>query len=245
MMKLPALLSIGLVSTIVATEILGLTRLADRLISNSGAAVAAPGRRPYRRASGAKRGVCRTNETQQPREELMAFLPEGREVADWTTTNAPTFYFYVPDRSENVAGLEFRLDYASGDKRGNGVINPPLAVPIPTTPGIVKVQLPAVLAKDTTYAWSLTLRCQGTREAVSFKGLVVYKDLDAAATTQIAQATSAQQKAAIYSQAGFLVDAVPILMEGVPPQTKDFEAIIASIGLEKPAASAASVSINQ
>jgi hypothetical protein len=239
MMKLPVLLSIGLVSTIVATEILGLTRLADRLIPNSGAAVAAPGKRPYRRASGAKRGICQANDPQL-REELTTLLPEGRQVADWTTTNAPTFYFYVPDRSENVAGLEFRLDYASGDKRGNGVINPPLAVPIPATPGLLKVQLPAVLAKDTTYAWALTVRCQN-RDVVSLKGLVVYKDLDVAATNQIAQATSAQQKAAIYSQAGFLVDAVPILMQGVPPQTKDFEAIIASIDLEK---SAASPSVN-
>jgi hypothetical protein len=238
MVKLPALLSIGLLSAIVATEILGLTRLANPLLPHHGTAVAAPGKkRPYRRASGAKRGVCRTNAT-QPREELMAFLPEGRQVVDRTTTNAPTFYFYVPDRSENIAGLEFRLDYASGDKRGNGVINPPLSVPISSTPGMVKVQLPAVLVKDTTYAWSLTLRCQGTREAVSFKGLVLYQDLDAATATQIAQATSAQQKAAIYAQAGFVMDAVPIVMEDTSRPTQDFEALIAAIGLAKPTASA-------
>jgi Domain of Unknown Function (DUF928) len=229
MMKLPVLLSIGLVSTIVSGEILGLANL----VSDPVTAVATPTKRPYRRASGAKRGVCRTTPA-EPLEELMAFLPESKNGADLTATKAPTFYFYVPDRPENVASLEFRLDYAAGPKRGNGVLNPPLQVPIANTPGVVKVQLPEVLEKDTTYAWSFTLRCQATRETVSFKGTIVYQDLDATVAAQLAKANTVQQKAAIYTQIGFMLDAVPILLGETQLQGKSFAAIIAETGLEKP-----------
>jgi Domain of Unknown Function (DUF928) len=228
-MRLPTLLMIGCISSIGPLEILGLTNL----VSDPAVAVAAPTKRPYRRASGAKRGVCRMTPT-QPVEELMAFLPESHSGADLTATKAPTFYFYVPDQPENVASLEFRLDYASGAKRGNGVLNPPLNVPIANTPGVVKVQLPAVLEPDTTYAWSFTLRCRSSRETVSFKGSVVYKDLDKSVAAKIAQASTPQQKAAIYTQEGFALDAVPLLMEAGQLQSKSFAEVIAAIGLEPP-----------
>jgi Domain of Unknown Function (DUF928) len=238
MKRLQALLSMGLVSTIVSLEILGLTTLTQPLMPPSDVAIAAP-RRPYRRASGAKRGVCPTPTsatpiTTAPIAELMAFLPAQRNVADLTTTNAPSFHFYVPDQSDHIANLEFRLDYASGPKRGKGVLNPPLNVPIAKTPGVVKVQLPPILEKSTTYAWSLTLRCQKTGETVSFKGTVIYQDLAAPIATQLAEARSAQARAAIYAQAGFWLDAVPVLMTDGEFQAKGFEAMIAESGLNQP-----------
>jgi Domain of Unknown Function (DUF928) len=198
------------------------------------AALAAPTKRPFKRASGAKRsGVC-LKKNAQPQGELMAFLPEQGNRPDLTTTKAPAFYFYVPDDSANVASLEFRLDYGSGPKRGNGVINPPLNLPIAKTPGMVKVQLPEVLEKDTTYTWAFTLRCQGTRETVTFKGLVMYKEMAAATAGQIAQASSAQDKAAIYAQTGFDLDAMPMLVESGQLQTRSFEEMLVETGLEKP-----------
>ncbi|NJM47441.1 MAG: DUF928 domain-containing protein [Alkalinema sp. RU_4_3] len=151
-----------------------------------------------------------------------------------TATKAPVFYFYVPDDSANVASLEFRLDYASGPKRGSGVINPPLNVPIAKTPGMVKVQLPELLEKDTTYSWAFTLRCQGTRETVTFKGLVMHKGLEDAIASQLAKASSAQDKAAIYAQTGFDLDAMPALVEGGQLQTKGFEEMLVESGFEKP-----------
>jgi Domain of Unknown Function (DUF928) len=232
------LVSIGLASTIVALEILGLTSL---MPLSERWAIAAPGKRPYRRASGAKRGVCPNPATLTVNpaiDELMAFLPEAGSGPELSATSAPSFYFYVPDQSEHVSRLEFRLDYASGEKRGKGVLNPPLNVPIANTPGIVKVQLPKVLEKSVPYAWSLTLRCQKTGSTVSFKGTVVYQDLDSAVTRQIAQASSAAQKAEVYQQAGFWLDAVPLKMETAAlqgqGQGQDFEAMIAVSGLEKP-----------
>lgn len=230
MVKLKTGLSIGLMSTIVMLEILGVIQLPQPFSSDH--VVMAQTRRPYRRAAGGKRGICLTS-PQQLSEELMAFLPEGKAV-DRTTTNAPTLYFYVPEQSEQVANLEFRLDYADGAKRGNGVINPPLSVPIGKTPGVVSVSVPAVLVKDVTYAWSLTLRCQGNRGTVSFKGLMVYQDLTPSVATQVAQATTPQQKAAIYAQTGFFLDAVSLLMEGGQLQAKSFAEVIAVIGLESP-----------
>jgi Domain of Unknown Function (DUF928) len=221
MLRLQAGLLAGSIAAIFLIDVLGLT------------AIAAPTKRPFKRASGAKRsGVC-LKKNAQPQGELMAFLPE-QSSPDLTTTKAPVFYFYVPDDSANVASLEFRLDYASGPNRGSGVINPPLNVPIAKTPGMVKVQLPEVLEQDTTYTWAFTLRCQGTRETVTFKGLVMHKAMEAAAASQIAQASSAQDKAAIYAQSGFDLDAMPVLVEGRQLQTKRFEEMLVETGLEKP-----------
>ena len=237
MIPFKALFSIGLVSTMTigrsetigTTEILGMTNFA---LPQSNVALAA---RPYRRAVGAKRGVCQKSTAPKAEADaLMAFLPEATQQADWSATNAPTLYFYVPEQSEQVANLEFRMDYADRAKRGNGVINPPLLVPITNTPGVVKVQLPPVLVKDTTYTWSLTLRCQGSRDTVSFKGLVVYKDLDPAVAAQLAQATSAKAKAQIYTEAGFVIDAVPLLIGDGQLQAKTFAAMIAEVGLTLP-----------
>ncbi len=219
-------LSLCLVSAIGATEILGLTSF---VMPGSNVAEAA---RPYRRFGGGKRGICQTN-PQQPQETLIAFLPEASpQSVDWSATNSPTLYFYVPEQSQQVADLEFRLDYADAARRGNGVINPPLPVPIGKTPGVVKVKVPPVLVKDTIYAWSLTLRCQGSRDTVSFKGLVVYKDLAPQVAAQVAQATSAPAKAQIYMQAEFVIDAVPLLMEHEQLSTKSFDEIQAKISWE-------------
>jgi Domain of Unknown Function (DUF928) len=229
---LRALLNVGLVGTIVSLELLGLTHWNPDPQSN-GAAIAAPGKRPYRRASGAKRGVCRQTPT-QPSEELMAFLPVKAAGPDLSATKAPTFYFYVPDEPSNVADLEFRLDYATGDKRGSGVLNPPMNIPIGKTPGVVKVQLPEVLEPNTTYDWSFILRCRSSREIVAFKGSVVYQPLDPAIADAMARAVSPEQKAAIYTQNGFLLDAMSMLMAEGIEQGKTFAEIIAATGLEKP-----------
>jgi Domain of Unknown Function (DUF928) len=230
MVKLKAGLSIGLMSMIVVLEIVGVIQLPQPFSPDH--AAMAQTRRPYRRAAGGKRGICLTS-PQQLSEELMAFLPAGKAV-DRTTTNAPTLYFYVPEQSEQVANLEFRLDYADEAKRGNGVINPPLSVPIGKTPGVVAVTVPAVLVRDVTYAWSLTLRCQGNRGTVSFKGLMVYQDLPPSVATQVAQASTAPQKAQIYMQSGFSLDAVPLLMENSQLQAQTFEAMIAETGFVMP-----------
>jgi hypothetical protein len=237
MMKLITRIGVGGLSLLLFSEILGCTGWSlngqEYPFGRSFVAIAAPDR-PYRQSSGVykTREVCSVAD--QPIEELMAFLPAHSNAPDRTTTAAPTFYFYVFDRSENVASLEFRLGYASGDQRGKGVLNPPLNVPIPPTPGVVKVKLPEILEKSTTYAWSLTLRCQQSGETFSLKGSLVYQDLDAKAAIQLAQANSVQQKAAIYSEAGFWLDAVPMLMEDEQLETKSFEAMIAATGLDRP-----------
>jgi Domain of Unknown Function (DUF928) len=234
MVTLQARFLAGSVGAMVLLDVLGLTTVSPSTVAAPGLALAAPMKRPFKRASGAKRsGVC-LKKTAQPLEELMAFLPDSGNSPNLTVTKAPAFYFYVPDDSANVASLEFRLDYASVARRGSGVINPPLNVPIAKTPGLVKVQLPEVLEKDTTYAWAFTLRCQGTRETVTFKGLVMHKDLEAAVASQITKANSAKDKAAIYAQTGFDLDAMPILMEGGQLQTKRFEEILVESGFEKP-----------
>jgi hypothetical protein len=233
MLKVQTILSIGLLSTIVPLEILGLTNLATTLSPNpsdESSAIAAP-RRPFGRTAGGKRGVCQTTQT-QPSEQLIAFLSESSDAADLTTTKAPTFYFYVADAPKDIASLEFRLAYASGDRRGTGVINPPLKVSAPT-PGVVKVQLPEVLEKETPYHWAFTLRCQGSRETASIKGIVVYRELDARVQAQLAQATSAQDKAKIYAQQSSLVDAVSVLMANTQLQAKGFDAIATEMGLDQ------------
>jgi Domain of Unknown Function (DUF928) len=229
MVTLQARLLAGAIGAIVLLDVLGLTTFSPI----TGSAVAAPTKRPFKRASGAKRsGVC-LKKNAQPQGELMAFLPE-QSSPDLSATKAPAFYFYVPDDSANVASLEFRLAYASGPKRGSGVINPPLNVPIAKTPGVVKVQLPEVLEKDTTYTWAFTLRCQGTRETVTFKGMVLHQDIAASVADQLAKGTSPQEKAAIYAESGFALDSMPVLMERGQLQTKGFEEILTETGLEKP-----------
>jgi hypothetical protein len=224
-------LVLGCMSTIGVIDLLGLLSL-NPAQQQPQAAFAAPKRRPYRRASGGKRGVCGPNRN-QPTEDLMAFLPKNDRKKDLTATKAPQFSFYVPDQPKDVAGLEFRLEYASGPKRKQPALNPTMNVAF-NQAGLVNVQLPEILEPDTDYKWSFTLRCVTSRETVAFSGLVRHQPLDAKIANQIAQAPSAAEKATIYSQQGLDLDAIAVLINNRSAQSQSFAAILAAVELESP-----------
>jgi hypothetical protein len=220
-------LILGCMSTIVAIDMLNLLPISP----TSQATFAAPKKRPYRRASGGKRGVCPS--MSQTSSDLMVFLPQKSDRKDLTATKAPQFYFYVPDQPSDVASLEFRLEYASGPKRKQAAINRPMNIPFNQT-GLVKVQLPEILEPETDYKWSFTLRCVTDRETVAFSGLVRHQALDSVTANQITQAPTAADKATLYAQKGLELDAMAALLENQSGQSQSLTALLATVGLTTP-----------
>jgi hypothetical protein len=246
MLKLNAILTMGLVastslmSTIVPLEIIGLTNffaVSSPFSQSSPVAWANGKKRPYRRASGGKRtpvAVCKRTTAKQTVGELIAFLPESKGV-DQTSSDAPTLYFYIPNQTNDIASLKFRLEDKQDKTHGQDLLNPPLKIATDNTPGVVKVALPKVLLAGKAYQWSLTMSCKESDEpAVSFKGMIVYQPLTKTVSDKIAQAPSEQAKAAIYKEAGYDLDAMAIVMETIGPSAQSFEALIDQAGFEKP-----------
>lgn len=78
--------------------------------------------------------------------------------SDFTTSEQPTLWFYVPYRSEQISNLEFLLL----DEQERQTIYR-TSIQLANQPGIVKVSLPAgsqsALALNQNYRWRLNLDC--------------------------------------------------------------------------------------
>lgn len=235
-MKITALWLTSLISALIPLEILGMTNLlpGDSQNYHHSLAIGAmrKKKRPFYRKSGIKRGICPKTSAQASSGELMMFLPEA--IPDRTSVRQPTFYFYIPDKAEDLGDLELRMNYPGDAKSDDGAI-PVVKLPKPKTPGILQVQLPQPLEQGRRYTWHLSLKCKHDQDTVAnFDGIVVYKVPDRQVTNQLAQATSTQQKAEIYRQADLWLDAVGLFMEDPSFKTQSLDQMLATIELEKP-----------
>jgi hypothetical protein len=113
---------------------------------------------PSTRRGAASRGCLAVMKTWADPElnNLMALVPETQEKPSsatkvWaqTVSDRPTFWFYVPYAPNSIASLEFVLN----DDQDNTLYKGQVA--IPSTPGLVSVQLPptATLKPDQLYNW--------------------------------------------------------------------------------------------
>jgi Domain of Unknown Function (DUF928) len=78
---------------------------------------------------------------------------------DFTLSAYPTFWFYVPYRSEQLSRLEFLL--LSGNERET-IYH--ATIQLPNKPGVIKIALPNapkyMLKQNQTYRWRLNLDCK-------------------------------------------------------------------------------------
>jgi Domain of Unknown Function (DUF928) len=201
---------------------------------------------PGNRGEGASRGCsAKSGAGSQP---LMALVPEQSlsptsaaaitQVWGLTSTDQPRFWFSVPYDPAEVSTIEFVLQ----NNQDQTIYRAP--VPVPSTPGIISVQLPATASKlevNQQYHWFLKVRavCE-PNQAPSLEyveGWVQRTQLDPSLSDRLKQATP-QQQAALYAENGIWYDALTTLAELRLAQPRDraiaqdWTALLKAVGLE-------------
>lgn len=133
-------------------------------------------------------------------------------VGGLTTSEQPTFWFYVPYTQDLTATTEFILQ----DSAGNDIYRN--AIALPEKPGVIGVSLPyiASLQVGKTYRWYLKVRCNQQQTAsvpIYVEGDIQRVNLDSRVMQQSEAAVSPQQKVAIYAANGIWFDSLTMLAQ--------------------------------
>jgi Domain of Unknown Function (DUF928) len=159
---------------------------------------------PGRREGGGTRGGCPTS--QPPMTALMPSTNFGQTVSDY-----PTFFWYVPPRTAEVA------EFVLLDDNDNEVYK--TIIQLTGESGIVSLTLPAVgntspLEIGRDYHWYFSLVCDPLdRSGDSFaEGWIQHIELDPNLENQLIMAASSDHPA-LYAEAGIWYDAVASLAE--------------------------------
>ncbi|MDF5707464.1 MAG: DUF928 domain-containing protein [Nostoc sp. S4] len=176
---------------------------------------------PGNRGEGASRGECT-----QPGIPLTALVPsyeqqlnQGTETVTvtqvWalTSTEQPSFWFYIPYQKSSIKAVEFVLQTEKNTTISRKNIT------VPPIPGIVRVQLQnqeTILATNKPYHWFFKVRvvCD-SQQATTLnyvEGWVQRVNLDVSLRQQLKQ-SSPRQQAAIYAKNGIWYDALTSLAE--------------------------------
>jgi Domain of Unknown Function (DUF928) len=198
---------------------------------------------PGNRGEGASRGCIAGS---QP---LMALVPEQTlsttsdatpitQVWGLTSVEHPRFWFSVPYESAKVSAIEFVLQ----NHQDQTVYRTPIS--IPSTPGIISVQLPSTvggLETNQQYHWFLKVRsmCEPDQGLTLdyVEGWVQRTQLDQGLSDRLTQA-SPQQQAALYAEHGIWYDALTTLAELrlAQPENRaiaqDWTELLKAVGLE-------------
>lgn len=158
-----------------------------------------------RQRGGASRGPCREFEA------LTALVPSNNGMV-WgqTTSDRPTFWFYLPNQLTAQTPVEFVV-YDAAD---NYVYNTRFTAP-ETRSGLINIPIPATaksLEVGKTYSWTLSVYCDPAKPSTSVfvKGTIQRVNLDAAVQNRLQGATSIEQ-AKIYAANGIWFEALNIL----------------------------------
>ncbi|MBW4696270.1 MAG: DUF928 domain-containing protein [Lyngbya sp. HA4199-MV5] len=117
---------------------------------------------PGNRSQGGRRTIdnCPTK-----KDEVTALVPEtAGNVLGYTVSDHPTLWFYIPFGKERFPKFSFalRLQEESSSKSFKSVLEKPLLVELPSSPGFTAVQIPANLVKiGNRYRWSFQFVCNG------------------------------------------------------------------------------------
>jgi hypothetical protein len=203
-------------------------------ISASAARLAPPSRiilrftRPKVRTPGGKKGICTPLRSPAGRSDNLTAMVAA-QGDDWTSTTAPTLLFYIPDAQTIGMTGTLRLQ-AQGEN-----VMPPWEFAIAGTPGIVRLTLPATvqLPKEQPLDWEFEVTCRNG-ETQSVSGRLVVKPLSATLLQQVNRAPSDRAKAAVYRQAGLLLDAIATLAAAKdrdPLAQQDWQSLLQSLDL--------------
>ncbi|MBD2519026.1 DUF928 domain-containing protein [Nostoc sp. FACHB-973] len=200
---------------------------------------------PGNRGEGASRGECT-----QAGIPLTALVPSYKQqganetltitqVWALTSTEQPSFWFYIPYQKSSIKAIEFVLqtDKNKTIYRQN--------VTVPPVPGIMRVQLQnqeTILETNKPYHWFFKVRvvCNSPQPTTLdyVEGWVQRVNLDVSLRQQLQQ-SSPRQQAAIYAKNGIWYDALTTLAElrlansQDSQLTEDWENLLKVIKLEK------------
>lgn len=133
-------------------------------------------------------------------------------VEGLTTSERPTFWFYVPYTQDLTASAEFILQ----DSAGNDIYRN--AIALPPKPGVISVSLPsnASLQVGKTYRWYLKVRCNQQQTAsvpIYVEGDIQRVNLDSRVMQQLEAAVDPRQKVVIYAEEGIWFDSLTMLAQ--------------------------------
>ncbi|MEH1989341.1 DUF928 domain-containing protein [Nostoc sp.] len=162
-----------------------------------------PGR-PGRVRSAGTRGSCF-----QTGQYLIPLTPTDKE-AQRTTSERPTFFFYVPQTSTTVQALEFVLrDGDSIDPLYKGIFKPV------GQNGIVSVNVPVdqpSLQIGKEYNWTFSMICDlSNRDKDSYVEGTIVRSQDENLSLQLNQPNTDLDRAVLFATAGFWEDALRTL----------------------------------
>ncbi len=158
-----------------------------------------------RQQGGASRGQCRKFE------RLTALVPANNGIV-WgkTTSDRPTFWFYLPNQLTTQTQIEFVLQ----DSADNYVYHSRFTAP-QTQSGLINLPMPAnskPLEVGKTYFWTLSVYCDPSKpsNSVFVKGTIQRVSLDAALQNRLQGATPIEQ-VNLYAANGIWFEALNIL----------------------------------
>jgi Domain of Unknown Function (DUF928) len=158
-----------------------------------------------RRWGGASRGPCRKFEG------LAALVPANNGMV-WgkTTSDRPTFWFYLPNQLTAQTPIEFVVQ----DSADNYVYKTRFTAP-QTQSGLINLPIPATtksLEVGKTYSWTLSVYCDPDKPstAVFVNGTIQRISLDAALQNRLQQATPVEQ-VGLYAANGIWFEALNTL----------------------------------
>jgi hypothetical protein len=161
------------------------------------------------------RGECPINESMKG--ILTAFAPpnpKSLEEQDRTASDHPTFFWYLSN--QQAVPIRFTLiEKIPGKPGGKTLVNKELNSK-PT--GLMHYTLPSSLpglATDRDYYWTVSLECNPDRpdSFVILKFWFKRVPLTAEQASQVAAATSEQERARVYAKLGYWYDAVSSLSQ--------------------------------
>jgi hypothetical protein len=160
------------------------------------------------------------------------------QVWGLTSTAYPRLLFFVPYDAVKVSAIEFVLQ----DDQDQTVYR--TSVPVPSTPGIISVQLPATINEleiDQPYHWFFKVRavCEPNQATTLdyVEGWIQRIHLNPELANRLTQ-SSPQQQAALYAENGIWYDALTTLadLRLAEPENltvaQDWTDLLKAIGLE-------------
>ena len=154
-----------------------------------------------RQRGGASRGSCPEFET------LTALVPSNNGIV-WgrTTSDRPTFWFYLPNQLTDKAQIEFVIQ----DSADNYIYNTRFSAPGMRS-GLINIPIPAnvkSLEVGKTYSWTLSVYCDPAKpsNSVFVKGTIQRVNLDPTLKNRLQEATPIEQ-ARIYAANGIWFEA--------------------------------------
>ncbi len=203
---------------------------------------------------GGTRGSCFKNQQNQegkmPLTGLMPRNPLTNRPVNQTLTVAanPTFFVYVPETTTLSAEDLLFAEFSVSDDQDNEVYQTTFRLPtvlssdVPSfsvsTPGIVKLSLPANVSLETgkNYRWVFQLVCENANADPVFgqyvEGRIQRTELRSDLKTKIEQATPLEQ-AKLYAQARIWSETLMLAAQLRSSQPAEWEELLKSVGLNE------------